>query len=93
MIPVTIPMLDAGAEVIWAELGTVNMGAQFSATDFAARIYEAMQPLAPRPASEMKFKLDTSGMERCVAEFTATVAEFKAAVEAATAEDDGPHRG
>ncbi len=88
-------MAEAGAAVVWSELGTVNMGPRFSAADFAAQVYEAMRSLEPRTQAKsvLTLKLDTSDLERTLAKFQATVEEFKSAVEAATAEDDEISRG
>lgn len=92
---ITQEMAAAGAEVISAELGTVDMGPMFSASFFAIQVYEAMRAMAPTPKalSVMTLKLDTSDLERALNGFIAGIAEFKAAVENATTKDDEPHRG
>jgi hypothetical protein len=86
----TPEMLAAGEAAVLDRLGTIRpIG--FSAMDLAVEVWEAMAAHAPRAAGgTMRFKLDTTDLERCVAQFAETVAEFKAAVDNATAEDDGP---
>lgn len=80
-------MIDAGVEEIWSYLGTLNVGPTFNAREFACNIYCAMSAQTPSmPAVPVKapFKIvvDTSDLEKVVANFQASVAELKAALEA-----------
>ena len=85
----TQEMLDAGADALLDALGTCNPGPLFHPGVVVADIYAAMRALEPKGVakSAIALKLDASDLERCLAEFAETVAEFKAAVEAATTEE------
>lgn len=82
-------MLSAGAEELRRQMGTCDPGPLFDRAEAVAAIYEAMQEKAPKSASKstVVLKLDTSEFEKVVANLAATVAEFKAAIEAATTEE------
>jgi hypothetical protein len=83
-------MLAAGERAIWEELGTLGskMGPYFDAPGMAEKVYLAMASFAPKRTSALVLKLDTSGLEKTISEFTEGVAEFKALLEAA--EEDTP---
>jgi hypothetical protein len=87
--------IEAGAQVILDNLGTCNPGTLFDPRKVAEEVYAAMVAFEPKPKVMSPFilKLDTSELQAALAEFTAGIAEFKAAVEAATAEDTEPNRG
>ncbi len=75
----------AGVDALLRELGTCDPGPLFDHSHVILTIYEAMAPhLAPSDRKPVTIRLDTSDLERQLAEFTRTVAEFKEAVEAAT---------
>lgn len=86
----TEEMLQAGAQAVIDRLATFRP-VGWSADELAAEVWAAMRELEPEPArggkATMKLKLDTSDLERTVAQFAETVAEFKAAVAAAIVEE------
>ena len=49
-IEVTEEMVEAGEDVILCEVGGADLGALFSASDLAKRVYLAMQSVCARPS-------------------------------------------
>jgi predicted metal-dependent TIM-barrel fold hydrolase len=84
----TEEMLQAGAQAVIDRLATFRP-VGWSADELAAEVWAAMRELEPARCGKatMKLKLDTSDLERTVAQFAETVAEFKAAVAAAIVEE------